>query len=125
VELRIKDNSVRLRLDRSDVDALRERGEIASSTVFPGGRTLRFRVESSPASVAPTALFSDNVLTVRWHETEILRWVASEQTSLQGEQTLADGERLAVLVEKDFDDQAAGENAEAPNRDRQPGAGAH
>lgn len=103
MELRINDNSVRLRLDRSDVDLLRESGEIASRTVFPGGRVLQYRVESSPASVGPTALFSDNVLTVRWPETEVLHWAGSTQLALQGEQTLVDGERLAVLVEKDFD----------------------
>ncbi len=109
VELRIKD-SVRLRLDRSDVQTLRERGEIAASTVFPGGRVLRYRVESSPASVGPTALFSDNILTVRWPETEVLHWASSVQASLQGEQALADGEHLAVLVEKNYD-------ATLPHRD--------
>jgi hypothetical protein len=31
-----------------------------------------------------------------------LAWAASEQVSIEGEQTLDDGEKLSILVEKDF-----------------------
>ena len=102
MKLRIKDNSVRLRLARSEVDTLRERGEVVARTGFPGGRTLQYRVDSSPASVSPAALFSDNTLTIRWPEAEVLQWAKTEQISLSGEQTLDDGDKLSILVEKDF-----------------------
>lgn len=102
VKLRIKDNSIRLRLTRSDVDALRESGIVSAKTGFPGGRELRYRVESSPASVNPAAFFSDNAVTVRLPETAVLAWAASEQVSLPGEQMLDDGAVLQILVEKDF-----------------------
>ena len=82
MKLRIRDNSIRLRLMRGEVDALRETGLVTASTQFPGGRTFRYSLESSPASVNPAAFFS---------ESEII-----------GEQVLVDGEKLSILVEKDF-----------------------
>lgn len=102
VKLRIKNNSIRLRLTRGEVDELRESGVVAANTDFPGGRTFQYRVESSPASVNPAAFYSDNALTVRLPETAVLAWATTEQVSLPGEQVLDDGTLLDVLVEKDF-----------------------
>lgn len=102
MKLRIKDNSVRLRLTRGEVDELRDSGIVSAKTGFPGGRSFQYRVESSPASVNPAALFSDNALTVRLPETAVLAWATTEQVSLPGEQVLDDGAMLQILVEKDF-----------------------
>ncbi len=102
MKLRIKDNSIRLRLTRSEVDALRDECVVASATGFPGGRQLRYRVESSPASVNPAAFFSDNAVTIRLPETSVVSWAGTEQVSMSGEQVLDDGSRLQILVEKDF-----------------------
>ena len=102
MKLRIRDNSIRLRLTRVEVDAVREKGVIMAKTGFPGGREFRYRVESSPASVNPAAFFSDNEITVRLPETMVLAWATTEQVSIKGEQVLDDGAKLAILVEKDF-----------------------
>ncbi len=102
MKLRIKDNSVQLRLTRGEVDELRENGIVSAKTGFPGGRSFQYRVESSPASVNPAAFFSDNALTVRLPETAVLAWATTEQVSLPGEQVLDDGAMLQILVEKDF-----------------------
>jgi hypothetical protein len=102
VKLRIRDNSVRLRLMRAEVEALRQQGVVSARTVFPGGREFRYEVESSPASITPAAFFSDNVLTVRLPESTVLAWATTEQVSIEGNQALVDGDSLRVLVEKDF-----------------------
>jgi hypothetical protein len=39
---------------------------------------------------------------VRLPETTVLAWASSEQVSIEGEQVLADGAKLKILVEKDF-----------------------
>ena len=102
MKLRIRDNSVRLRLMRSEVEALRDRGEVSASTSFPGSRKLHYRVESSPASVRAAALFYDNTLTVSLPEAEVIAWATTDQVSMQDEQTLDNGDSLQLLVEKDF-----------------------
>jgi Family of unknown function (DUF7009) len=102
VKLRIRNNSVRLRLERGEVNALRDSGIVSARTVFPGGREFRYAVESSPASVSAGAIFSESTLTVRLPETAVLGWANSAQVSIDGEQWLDDGTQLAILVEKDF-----------------------
>ena len=102
VKLRIKDNSIRLRLTRTEVDALRDDGLVASRTGFPGNTALGYRVESSPASVSPAAFFSDNAVTVRLPESAVIAWATADQVSMSGEQLLDDGSELKILVEKDF-----------------------
>lgn len=102
MKLRIRDNSVRLRLERGEVDALRDKGLVIARTGFPGGREFQYLVESSPASVSPGAFFSANAVTVRLPEKTVLAWANSEQVSIVGEQILDDGEPLSILVEKDF-----------------------
>ncbi len=92
-----------LRLTQDEVEVLRKQGVVSARTGFPGGRELRYELESSPASVAPAAFFSDNVLTVRLPETTVIAWAATEQVAIEGEQVLVDGEKLAIVVEKDFD----------------------
>lgn len=102
MKLRIRDNSIRLRLTRGEVDRLQAEGLVSARTAFPGGRSFSYLVESSPASVKPAAFFSDNVVTVRLPETAVLAWATSEQVSIDGELLLDDGDTLHILVEKDF-----------------------
>ena len=102
MKLRIRDNSIRLRLTRGEVDQLADEGVVQAITSFPGGREFRYEVESSPASVNPGAFLSDNKVTVRLPESAVRAWAASEQVSLTGEQNHKNGEQLSILVEKDF-----------------------
>jgi len=102
VKLRIRDNSVRLRLTRGEVDDLRDSGVVQARTAFPGGREFLYEVESSPASVNPGAFLSDSKVTVRLPESAVLAWANSEQVSITGEQQHKNGDKLEILVEKDF-----------------------
>ena len=102
MKLRIKDNSIRLRLTRTEVETLRDSGIVAATTGFPGGRELGYRVESSPASVSLAVFLSAHVVTVRLPESAVQTWASTEQVSMPGEQVLDDGSTLKVLVEKDF-----------------------
>ena len=102
MKLRIRDNSVRLRLTRGEVETLRQEGIVSARTGFPGGRDFQYVLESSPASVSLGAFLSDNVLTVRLPETTVLAWAVTDQVSIEGEQLLNDGDKTTILVEKDF-----------------------
>ncbi|MEK6247473.1 MAG: hypothetical protein N2C12_04790 [Planctomycetales bacterium] len=102
MKLRIRDNSIRLRLTRGEVDSLRADGLVKARTEFPAGHEFGYELESSPASVQPDASFSDRVITVRVPEAMALAWALTEQVSMEGEQFLDDGGKLTILVEKDF-----------------------
>ena len=102
MKIRIRDNSIRLRLTRGEVDVIHKDGIVSATTGFPGGRELRYVLESSPASVTPAAFYSENEIKVRLPETIVLAWATTEQVSIEGEQVLDDGDKLKILVEKDF-----------------------
>ena len=87
---------------RGEVDTLKKEGLVAATTPFPAGRSFRYSVESSPANVSSTALFSGNEMVVRLPESTVLAWATSEQVSIDDEQVLEDGNTLRILVEKDF-----------------------
>ena len=102
MKLRVLDNSIRLRLTRSEVDALNTDGLLRGRVRFAGSNTFDYVLESSPATVKPEAHISNNVLTVRIPILDIQNWAGSEQVSIDSQQGLDDGEQLRILVEKDF-----------------------
>jgi hypothetical protein len=69
---------------------------------FDGRNSFDYILESSPATVKPEAHISNNVLTVRIPEAEILSWANSEEVSISASQILDGGDQLSILVEKDF-----------------------
>lgn len=102
MKLRIRDNSIRLRLTQSEVDAIGSVGEIRARVSFPGGEAFDYVLESSDATPAATARFSDGALTVCLPRSEVQSWATTEQVSIAGEEMLANGAPLKILVEKDF-----------------------
>jgi len=102
LKLRVLDNSIRLRLTRSEVDAVNDTGVVRGRVRFAGSNTFDYVLESSPATVKPEAHISNNVLTVRLPEMDVGQWAGSEQVSIMSEQLLGNGEQLKILVEKDF-----------------------
>lgn len=102
MKLRIRDNSIRLRLTQTEVDRLRQDGLVAAKTGFPDGREFGYSVESSPALVKAEAGLSAAMITVRLPESDVLAWASSSEVTMSGSQQLDDGDTLDILVEKDF-----------------------
>lgn len=102
MKLRIRDNSIRLRLTQTEVETVRADALVRGRVRFAGGNTFDYILESSPATVKPEAHFSNNALTVRIPESEILQWSTTEQVSISAEQILHGGDPLKILIEKDF-----------------------
>lgn len=102
MKLRIRDNSIRLRLTQTEVELARTDGLVRGRVPLAGGNNFDYVLESSPATIQPEAHISNNVLTVRIPEAEILSWSGSDDVSIAATQDLADGIELSILVEKDF-----------------------
>jgi len=102
LKLRIRDNSIRLRLTRSEVELVRNDGLVRGRVPFAGRNNFDYVLESSPATVKPEAHISNNVLTVRIPEAEIISWSDSDEVSISASQILDGGDQLNILVEKDF-----------------------
>jgi len=100
MKLRIRENTIRLRLKRSEVDHLAGGKSIVEHTQFPGTR-LTYRLDV--ADEGPSAVsFDQGNLAVRLPMSEVRQWAQSDQVSILAEQSVAGSQTLSLLVEKDF-----------------------
>lgn len=81
---------------------MRNDGQVRGRVPFAGRNNIDYVLESSPATVKPEAHISNNVLTVRIPEAEIISWSDSDEVSISASQILDVGDQLNILVEKDF-----------------------
>ena len=102
MKLRILDNSIRLRLTRTEVETVNSGGLVRGRVHFGDAKAFEYVLESLPATVTPEADISNSVMTVRVPNADVQKWAKSEQVSISAEQILEDGNRLTILVEKDF-----------------------
>jgi hypothetical protein len=102
MKLRVRDNSIRLRLTRTEVEKVAAEGLVKASVPFSAGVSFDYVLESSLACVEAVAHFSNGVLTICLPEERTRQWAASEEVSIAAQQSLDDGGSLAILVEKDF-----------------------
>jgi len=113
MKLRIKGNSVRLRLGQSEVIGLVQRGYLEDRTEFGDG-DLVYRLEMSEEVTVVTASFQKGQIYVTVPRETAVNWAVGDAVGIDGIQALADGE-LKILIEKDFEclNPAHGDQADA------------
>ncbi|REJ77560.1 MAG: hypothetical protein DWQ47_14395 [Acidobacteria bacterium] len=94
MKLRIRGNSIRFRLLKSEVAELAEKGSVSESTDFGDSRLTYSIVQGSGTSAG----FANGAVTVTVSEEEIRAW-ADDDSKIGIE---ADSEGLKILIEKDF-----------------------
>jgi hypothetical protein len=103
VKLRILGNSIRLRLARSELAAVAEHGEVADRIEFGDGGSLKYRIVTRPTE-QPSASFTRGDICVTLPAERVADWARNDDdVSITGEQVLANGGSLSILVEKDFE----------------------
>lgn len=102
MKLRIRGDSIRIRVSQAELREIAERGRVRDTIRFGGGVGLTYALETDAGAAAPTARYAGDVISVVLPERTVRRWAASEQVSIEGEQPLEGGEILRILVEKDF-----------------------
>ena len=129
MKLRVRGNSVRLRLSPSEVARLIERGAVAESTNFGGGSRLGYELRVSSDVAEPRATFETAQLLVTLPAAAATHWATSDEVGISAQQPTGDGATLRLLIEKDFEclDRAAGDEEEPeeayPHPARQSGGG--
>ena len=97
MKLRINDNSLRLRLTRSEVEEFASSGHYESSVDLAGGR-LVYRLEKDADAMLPSAAFADGTITVSVPRSAADQWTESDDVGI--EEPHAAG--LKIAIEKDF-----------------------
>ncbi|MSP58519.1 MAG: hypothetical protein EXR17_06605 [Flavobacteriaceae bacterium] len=101
MKIRIKGNSIRLRITQTEVQNFAKLGVLQESTELPGA-SLVYRLQQSKSIQQMTADFSANTLTVYIPEPMATQWVNSNEVGCAFNIPLSNGRELALLVEKDF-----------------------
>jgi hypothetical protein len=116
MKLRIKGNSIRLRLGQSEVRRLTMQGTVEESVVFGPSNKERLSYVLCASSESPvvSARMSDGRIVIRVPSTMIHQWASTAQVSLHALQCNGDDDALSILIEKDFEciDAPSGESQE-------------
>ncbi len=102
MKLRIRQNTLRLRLTKTEVDRLAKDGRVEESTVFSPSSALRYVLTTSDTVAALDASFTDGTIEIRVPTKTARAWATNEEVGLSGEVPVKDGTPLVLLVEKDF-----------------------
>ncbi len=102
MKLRIKGDSLRLRLTQGEVSLLGETGAVEDRVRFGPGAALVYRLRRDPAASDVRATFVNGAVEVRVPEKTALAWCTSDEVTLSGTQAAAADAELRIVVEKDF-----------------------
>jgi hypothetical protein len=95
MKIRIKGNSLRYRLTRTDVDTFTKNGYLQEQTNF-GSNTLIYAIQSSDTDTL-TSTFNDNKITVRMPQAMVKEWGDTDRVGFENKTP-----DFFLLVEKDF-----------------------
>lgn len=102
MKLRLRGNTLRLRLTRAEVDRLGSNaGRVEESVRFGPTASLLYSIERDDVR-APRAELDGRAIRVIAPHTLVEAWAKSDQVGFDGEQATGDGQVLRILVEKDW-----------------------
>jgi hypothetical protein len=87
---------------KSELEQLAETGTVADAIHFGPGQALTYRIIAD-RSGQTAARFAAGEITVHVPGGDVQSLATTDQVSIRGEQKLAAGESLSILVEKDFE----------------------
>jgi len=100
MKLRMHNGSLRLRLNRTDVDQLQETGICAESLQFGSGSQLTYTLETSSQFTVMEAQYRQDRIRILLPLEIAQKWTESEQISLTRDSVV--GGSPSLWIEKDF-----------------------
>lgn len=101
MKLRFRQNTLRLRVNRREVEGLTSGAALTECVHFPGNTELAYVLESA-ASNSPVAEFSGGTIRVAVPATEINTWASTDAIGMYFELP-ANGRPLKIAIEKDLE----------------------
>ena len=102
MKLRIHGDSIRLRLSRSEVASFAESGRVEDTVRFGHGAALRYVLESAKNARSTRARFDVDTIRITVPEEAARQWTATDEVSIEAEQSLEGQHQLSIVIEKDF-----------------------
>lgn len=101
MKIRIKGNSIRFRLTKSEVETLAQTGYYKEETPF-GGKTFMYAIKADPDTPELNADFVNDTITMYLNGHKALAWADNEIVGYSSEIKTSRGTTLSLLLEKDF-----------------------
>jgi hypothetical protein len=102
MKLRLRENSIRLRLLQSEMKTLGETGFVSETIVFSERQKLIYTVKISENASRIFARFENEEITVEIPVQTALDWIETNLVGLEHEQDIDEAAKLKILIEKDF-----------------------
>lgn len=104
MKLRLRENSIRLRLLQTEVGQLRENGNISETIIFGvnPAETLTYSLRMSAEINSISANIINNQIEICLPSEMAETWTDSNEVGLYSEQKVGDLATLKIIVEKDF-----------------------
>ncbi len=101
MKIRIKGNSIRIRLTRPELDRFAETGYLEEVTEF-GANSFVYALQSMDGIPGLEADFEDNKMTMYVPSNIPAAWAKNETVGYENNMEIGDGRHLFLLLEKDF-----------------------
>ena len=104
MKLRIKSNTVRFRLLRSEVERLAAAGVMMEEIRFGASidQVLKYSIAVSDGVEQLTVQFTDSQILVLLPESAAMNWTQSDEVGIEAVVQIDENDSLHVLIEKDF-----------------------
>lgn len=101
MKIRIKGNSVRIRVSRSEVDKLALGNALRETTTFPNG-VFSYVLQSRDGITELDAAYANDTMTMYIPAVYAAAWAGNDTVGYSNTLPLPDGSSLFLLLEKDF-----------------------
>ena len=101
MKIRIKGNSIRYRLTKSEVETLAETGYYREETEFPH-RTFTYAIKADTGTQELDVDFSADTITMYVNRDKCVAWAKNDVVGFSSEIKTPNGTTLSLLLEKDF-----------------------
>ena len=102
MKLRIRGNSLRLRLTQSEVMRIGRGEAVEDSVTFTPSQSLRYAIQPSREVQKISSRLEGSLISVLIPRDEALDWSRSDETALMADQAIYGEVSLKLLIEKDF-----------------------
>ena len=102
MKLRCVENSIRLRLRRSELVQLQQEGFVRETVSFPNGSSLSFILKTDPALSDMQAVFVQDEISIILPPPISDPWMTTNQVGIEKTLSLPEDRNLHILIEKDF-----------------------
>lgn len=100
MKLRIRGNSIRLQVSKTELAKLKEKGKVEDTVRFSSDQSLRYGIEVRPTG-AVTAAYGEAALLVALPKPRLDLWLRPGEVSVEGSQPIGGGKVLQIVLEKD------------------------